>query len=318
MVGGDFTAPDNGADASGFTRDGGRTWRPGGDLAGYRSGVDWVSGARATLIAVGPTGSDVSYDGARSWRPFDTAAYDAVDCVPRHVLGERPGRRRRRARPLAPRARPSPVGSATIAVASSGEPSGYALARRRRAAQLRLDAGWRSAGVDGQQVLQHRAHAAADLDRAGAVAADLANARSSTSSQLGRAPHDPHVARRVARERRLEVAAGELAHQHLEHVERLHGRRRVVDGGRQRADRRVDDDPHRERRVLLDRPLVRDRRRGAQLARVEPAAVDAQQLAVRAHVLTDPGTSSITAPAARRGGHEPVRSNARHHAGTAP
>jgi photosystem II stability/assembly factor-like uncharacterized protein len=83
MVGGDFTAPDNGVDASGFTRDGGATWRSGGDLAGYRSGVDWVSGARATLIAVGPTGSDVTYDGGRSWTAFDAAPYDAVDCVPR-------------------------------------------------------------------------------------------------------------------------------------------------------------------------------------------------------------------------------------------
>ena len=82
MVGGDFLAPENGADASGFTRDGGRSWQPGGDLSGYRSGVDWVFGARSTLIAVGPTGSDVTYDGGRSWSAFDTAAYDAVDCVP--------------------------------------------------------------------------------------------------------------------------------------------------------------------------------------------------------------------------------------------
>jgi photosystem II stability/assembly factor-like uncharacterized protein len=82
MVGGDFTAPDNGADASGFTRDGGTTWRPGGDLSGYRSGVDWLSGAHATLIAVGPTGSDVTYDGGRRWSAFDSAPYDAVDCVP--------------------------------------------------------------------------------------------------------------------------------------------------------------------------------------------------------------------------------------------
>jgi photosystem II stability/assembly factor-like uncharacterized protein len=82
MVGGDFLAPANGADASGFTRDGGATWRPGGDLSGYRSGVDWVSGAHATLIAVGPTGSDVTYDGARHWTAFDGAPYDAVDCVP--------------------------------------------------------------------------------------------------------------------------------------------------------------------------------------------------------------------------------------------
>ena len=82
MVGGDFSAPENGVDASGFSRDGGASWRSGGDLAGYRSGVDWVSGARATLIAVGPTGSDVTYDGGRRWSAFDTAPYDAVDCVP--------------------------------------------------------------------------------------------------------------------------------------------------------------------------------------------------------------------------------------------
>jgi photosystem II stability/assembly factor-like uncharacterized protein len=81
MVGGDFTAPTDGARASGFTHDG-VTWRPGGDLSGYRSGVDWVWGARETLIAVGPTGSDVSYDGARRWTAFDTTDFDAVDCVP--------------------------------------------------------------------------------------------------------------------------------------------------------------------------------------------------------------------------------------------
>jgi photosystem II stability/assembly factor-like uncharacterized protein len=82
IVGGDFTAPTNGVDASGLTRDGGRSWRSGGDLSGYRSGVDWVTFAHSTLIAVGPTGSDVSYDGGRNWKAFDTGNYDAVDCVP--------------------------------------------------------------------------------------------------------------------------------------------------------------------------------------------------------------------------------------------
>jgi hypothetical protein len=82
MVGGDFNAPTNGVRASGSTRDGGRSWHQGGDLSGYRSGVDWVWGTRDTLIAVGPTGSDVSYDGARSWRAFDATDFDAVDCVP--------------------------------------------------------------------------------------------------------------------------------------------------------------------------------------------------------------------------------------------
>jgi photosystem II stability/assembly factor-like uncharacterized protein len=81
MVGGDYLHPANGHRTSGFTRDG-DSWRLGGDLSGYRSAVDWVFGSRATLVAVGPTGSDVSFDGARSWSAFDDAPYDAVDCVP--------------------------------------------------------------------------------------------------------------------------------------------------------------------------------------------------------------------------------------------
>jgi photosystem II stability/assembly factor-like uncharacterized protein len=80
MVGGDFLVPENGVRASGHTRDGDH-WKPGGDLGGYRSGVDWLGDD--TLIAVGPTGSDVSYDGGRRWKPFDSAPYDAVDCVRR-------------------------------------------------------------------------------------------------------------------------------------------------------------------------------------------------------------------------------------------
>ena len=82
IVGGDFTAPANGVDASGWTRDGGATWRAGGDLSGYRSGVDWIARSFTDLVAVGPTGSDFSTDGGRTWTPFDTAPYDAVDCVP--------------------------------------------------------------------------------------------------------------------------------------------------------------------------------------------------------------------------------------------
>jgi hypothetical protein len=42
-------------------------------------------------------------------------------------------------------------------------------------------------------------------------------------------------------------------------VDHLHRRRRVVDGGRQRPDRDVDEDPKREGRVLVDRPLDPER-----------------------------------------------------------
>ena len=83
-VGGDYTAPDNGAHASAYTRSGGRTWTGGGDLGGYRSGVDFVSGSPRTAIAVGTSGSDVTYDGGRSWTPVeaDGQGFDSVQCLP--------------------------------------------------------------------------------------------------------------------------------------------------------------------------------------------------------------------------------------------
>ena len=83
-VGGDFTAPDNGAQASAYTRDGGRTWIGGGDLGGYRSGVDFISGSPRTAIAVGTSGTDVTYDGGRSWTAVeaDGQGFDSVQCRP--------------------------------------------------------------------------------------------------------------------------------------------------------------------------------------------------------------------------------------------
>ena len=33
-------------------------------------------------LAVGPTGSDLTLDGGRSWSTFDDGSYDTVDCAP--------------------------------------------------------------------------------------------------------------------------------------------------------------------------------------------------------------------------------------------
>jgi photosystem II stability/assembly factor-like uncharacterized protein len=79
-TGGDFEVPDNGEDASGFTRDG-DTWIGGGDLSGYRSGVSWLNRWLPIAIAVGPTGSDITFDGGRHWFAFDETNLDAVDCT---------------------------------------------------------------------------------------------------------------------------------------------------------------------------------------------------------------------------------------------
>jgi hypothetical protein len=50
--------------------------------AGNRSGVTWVPRTRATVVAVGLTGSDVSHDGGLHWQTFDTGQFDTVSCAP--------------------------------------------------------------------------------------------------------------------------------------------------------------------------------------------------------------------------------------------
>jgi photosystem II stability/assembly factor-like uncharacterized protein len=80
-VGGDFEAPDNGVDASGWGHRGPK-FHPGGDLGGYRSGADWVDGSRHTFVAVGPTGSDATTNGGRTWTTWSTTGYHSVVCVP--------------------------------------------------------------------------------------------------------------------------------------------------------------------------------------------------------------------------------------------
>jgi photosystem II stability/assembly factor-like uncharacterized protein len=80
-VGGDYKEPGRAADVVALTSDGGKTWtRPAGPLpGGYRSAVCHVPGTQGrTLVAVGPTGSDVSHDGGESWRPLETTGFNAV------------------------------------------------------------------------------------------------------------------------------------------------------------------------------------------------------------------------------------------------
>ncbi len=81
-IGGDYTVPDQAVDALARTSDGGRRWSlvTSGAPAGYRSGAAWFPHRPRTAIAVGPTGSDISTDGGRSWRPFDTGSFDSVAC----------------------------------------------------------------------------------------------------------------------------------------------------------------------------------------------------------------------------------------------
>ncbi|MGR3932985.1 WD40/YVTN/BNR-like repeat-containing protein [Streptomyces sp. BRA346] len=47
----------------------------------YRSGVAWFPYGHRAALAVGPTGTDVTADGGRTWRALDPGSYDAVDCA---------------------------------------------------------------------------------------------------------------------------------------------------------------------------------------------------------------------------------------------
>jgi photosystem II stability/assembly factor-like uncharacterized protein len=80
-VGGDYKSPEQANRVVATTADGGRTWAlpKGHGPGGYRSGVAYVPGAaEPTLVAVGPTGTDLSTDGGRTWTPLGTSGFHTV------------------------------------------------------------------------------------------------------------------------------------------------------------------------------------------------------------------------------------------------
>jgi photosystem II stability/assembly factor-like uncharacterized protein len=79
-VGGNLGDPTVGTDMAAYSRDG-RTWHPAGDPGGYRSAVTWVPRAPRTALAVGPTGSDLTRDGGRTWTTFSDTGFDSVQCT---------------------------------------------------------------------------------------------------------------------------------------------------------------------------------------------------------------------------------------------
>lgn len=82
-VGGDFLAPTASPDNFASTRNSGRSWQLVTSAPPeYRSGATWVNGH--TVIAVGPSGSDVSTNAGRTWQRFDEGSLDTTDCAKAH------------------------------------------------------------------------------------------------------------------------------------------------------------------------------------------------------------------------------------------
>ncbi|GAB7038370.1 oxidoreductase [Catenuloplanes niger JCM 9533] len=79
-VGGDYAAPSSAPSGAAVLRDG--RWTTSAVPPGeYRSGAAWIPGRRASVLAVGPTGSSLSHDGGHTWTEFDGGSFDTADCV---------------------------------------------------------------------------------------------------------------------------------------------------------------------------------------------------------------------------------------------
>jgi photosystem II stability/assembly factor-like uncharacterized protein len=93
IVGGDYAREAEAVDNAAVTRDGGRTWTLVKGLGGFRSVVALVPGTRATWIAIGPQGSDISIDDGRTWAPVDGPGFDTFSFVKGKPMGWAAGAR---------------------------------------------------------------------------------------------------------------------------------------------------------------------------------------------------------------------------------
>ncbi|MFF4367605.1 WD40/YVTN/BNR-like repeat-containing protein [Streptomyces sp. NPDC001594] len=81
-VGGDYRTGQASPQAAARSTDGGRSWtRAATPPAAYRSGAAWYPYGRTVALAVGPTGTDVTADAGRNWRPLDGGSFDTVACA---------------------------------------------------------------------------------------------------------------------------------------------------------------------------------------------------------------------------------------------
>ena len=76
IVGGNYEKPDEKNINLAFTRNGGKEWFSGEGLGGYRSAIAYIGDK--TWIAVGSSGSDISYDQGNDWKSLDKENYNAV------------------------------------------------------------------------------------------------------------------------------------------------------------------------------------------------------------------------------------------------
>ena len=87
VVGGDYKAESVAGNNAALTTDGGATWTPMKGLAGFRSVVAYLPGNGASLVAVGPSGTDVSRDRGKTWTPIAGPGFHAFSVARRGTVG---------------------------------------------------------------------------------------------------------------------------------------------------------------------------------------------------------------------------------------
>jgi len=88
VVGGDYRKEQQAVENLAITTDGGVTWKLVKGLSGFRSVVAYVPGAKTpALVAVGPSGADVSLDDGQTWTPIAGRGFDTFSFVPHKAVG---------------------------------------------------------------------------------------------------------------------------------------------------------------------------------------------------------------------------------------
>jgi len=84
IAGGDYEKDTETGSTLAFTNDGGKTWMAGAGRSGYRSGAAYIDAV--IIIAAGSSGSDISFDGGKTWKNLDKLNYNAVQAKGRAAI----------------------------------------------------------------------------------------------------------------------------------------------------------------------------------------------------------------------------------------
>ncbi len=86
VVGGDYKVEAGAVSNAARTTDGGATWTPVTGLSGFRSAVGYLSRDGRLVVAVGPSGSDVSQDGGATWTRAEGPGFHTLAVAPRSMI----------------------------------------------------------------------------------------------------------------------------------------------------------------------------------------------------------------------------------------